>query len=395
MTLEQHALITLLSKGLFGNPAVLPEVDFKALLKEADSQAVNAIVSNAAADIFDDESWKKRALATVSNNIRVFYNHKTLHQWMIESDVPYVILKGCASASYYPDPLLRGMGDVDFLVLKSEMAKADNVLKLHGMKSWDQAHPSHIVYGGNSMHYEMHFRIAGLPDGKAGELLEEYLSDIFKKAELKTVGDSSMMLPSDFHHGLILLLHTCHHMTGEGIGLRHLCDWAVFENSFSDAEFREMFEKKLKAVGLWRFAQILTQISIKYLGAGKRDWAGEADSVADGLMEDILSSGNFGTKDKNRSTQTMLISNRGKNGVGRTKTASQFAKSVNEFICLKIPAAKRHKLLLIPGWIFYGVRYGVRIITGKRKNPLKRDVIEGASKRRELYKQLKLYELTE
>lgn len=393
MTLEQHALITLLSKGLFGNPAVMPAVDFKALVKEADSQAVNAIVSNAV-DIFDDESWKKRALATVSNNIRVFYNHKTLHQWMTECDVPYVILKGCASASYYPDPLLRGMGDVDFLVPESEVDRADVILKSQGLKPWNQAHPSHIVYGGNGMHYEMHFRIAGLPDGKAGELLEEYLSDIFKKAELKTVGDSPMMLPSPFHHGIILLLHTCHHMTGEGIGLRHLCDWAVFENSLSDTEFRELFEEKLKAVGLWRFAQRLTQISIKYLGAEKRDWAGEADEITERLMEDILSSGNFGFKDKNRSIQTRLISNRGKNGVGKTSTASQFVKSVNESVCLKIPAAKSYKLLLIPGWIFYGARYGVRIITGKRKNPLRRDVIEGASKRRELYKQLKLYEIT-
>ena len=166
------------------------------------------------------------------------------------------------------------------------------------------------------MRYEMHFKVAGLPNGHAGELMEQYFSDVFERAVLRTVGDSQMMLPSPFHHGLVLLLHTVHHMTGEGIGLRHLCDWAVFENSLSNDEFVEMYEDKLQAVGLWRFAQILTQVSIKYLGAEKREWAGETDELANQLMEDILSAGNFGVKDAGRNYQTMMISDRGKDGVG-------------------------------------------------------------------------------
>ena len=55
-------------------------------------------------------------------------------------------------------------------------------------------------------------------------------------------------MPSHFHHGLNLLLHTNQHLLGEGLGLRHLCDWAVFAAGFSDEEFRELFEEKLKAV---------------------------------------------------------------------------------------------------------------------------------------------------
>lgn len=62
-----------------------------------------------------------------------------------------------------------------------------------------------------------------------------------------------------------------------------------------------MFEKPLKELGLWRFAQVLTRISINYLGAGEREWAGgEPEPVDDQLMEDIVSGGNFGFKDDSR-----------------------------------------------------------------------------------------------
>ena len=46
-----------------------------------------------------------------------------------------------------------------------------------------------------------------------------------EKAEEVLFEGEKIRIPAPFHHGLILLLHTVHHMLGEGIGLRHLCDW--------------------------------------------------------------------------------------------------------------------------------------------------------------------------
>jgi hypothetical protein len=68
------------------------------------------------------------------------------------------------------------------------------------------------------MHYEMHFNLVGTPHGTAGDLVRVYTKDIFEKAETRTVVSGVATLLSPFHHGLILLLHTCHHLTGEGVG---------------------------------------------------------------------------------------------------------------------------------------------------------------------------------
>lgn len=393
MTTEQHALLSLLSKALFDRSATLPaSLDRRLLAREAAAHAVFALAFSQPDTAFADAEDQQQTMEIVSNNVLIFYHHELLHQWMKAKEIPYVVLKGCASAAYYPDPLLRSMGDVDFLVPVSRMEEAGRVLEAHGLVPWEKEHISHVVYRSEEMHFEMHFRPAGMPEGKAGKLAEAYLSDVFETAQTKPVGESTMTLPSPFHHGLVLLLHATHHMTGEGIGLRHLCDWAVFENGFSDEAFCEIFEEKLKAIGLWQFARVLTQIAVKYLGAQRRSWVGDADDVADFLMEDILSSGNFGVKDADRDQEMLFISDRGKDGVGRTGMRTQFVRSVNKIVYDKFPAAGKNKLLLVWGWIVCGTRYSVRVLLGKRKNLLGRDILQGASQRRELYQQLKLFE---
>lgn len=153
-----------------------------------------------------------------------------------------------------------------------------------------------------------------------------------------------------------------------------------------------MFEEKLKALGLWRFAQILTRVSIKYLSVEEREWALADDELVDALMEDILTGGNFGKKDSDRSVQTMLISDRGKDGVGRTSMTDQFIKSGNGLVYHYWPIVKENKLLLPIGWVFFGGRRLIRELTGKRKKTNVRKLVGGAAERRSLYEQFHLYE---
>lgn len=395
MTETQTTLLKLLSKALFHQSVEVPDINWSDLRREATNHAVLLIAydaldkSNLPAG--EGKQWQDCAFAMLSNNMRVIYSHRLLHDWLTSEEIPYVILKGCSSAFYYPQPLYRSMGDIDFLVPKEQLERASNVLINQGLKQWKTNHPAHIVYSAQGMDYEMHFDLAGMPTGNAGVLISKYLEDIFSKASIQLIGSEECVLPSAFHHGLIILLHTIHHMTGEGVGLRHVCDWAVFENLFSDAEFRDMFEEKLKAVGLWRFAQILTKISIKYLGADEKEWASSDEHLADMLMEDILAGGNFGRKDHIRSMQTMLISDRGKDGIGNRGMVAQFIRSINEIVTLKWPRAKNNKLLLIVGVLFFGTRRLVREMLGKREQTKMKELVTGAANRRLLYQNLQLY----
>lgn len=395
----QTTLLQLLSKALFARNVALKQDDYLQVLKEAKNQAVTQLVYSVLDQNLlsaeEKKHWEAGAISTVINNIKIIHNHELLHHWMEDAEIPYVILKGCASAYYYPNPSYRTMGDVDFFVPDNCLEKAGKTLEKEGLVPWDQEHIAHIVYRKKGMHLEMHFNLAGTPNGEAGELVRNYTKDIFEKASVCKIGNGYVQLPSPFHHGLILLLHTSHHLTGEGIGLRHLCDWAVFENRFSDTEFCALFEVPLKQIGLWKFAQIITRTAIKYLGADEKDWAVCDDAIADALIEDIMLGGNFGKKDASRSLQTMMISNRGKDGVGKKSMTKQMVESGNGVVYHNWPSAKKNKVLLPVGWVYFGCRRVIRELTGKRNKTDVRHVIDSASYRRALYQQFCLFEREE
>lgn len=392
----ERDLISLISNALFSAPIVdFVDNGWNTISKEAERQAVFPFLSTSELIPMEyRKALKKNASVLIANNMRVDYNHAELHELLTSNNLSYVVLKGCASASYYPEPTLRMMGDVDFLVSPNNVERAGEVLKLEGFSPWGVNHICHIVYTREDAHLEMHFEPAGVPEGKAGEIVRELLADVFEESRMTEVTGFEMCLPSHFHHGLILLLHTMHHLTSEGIGLRHLLDWAVFVNSFSDEEFREMFEEKLARSGLWRTAQLLTLVSMKYLGITPKPCAGKADDeLLENIMSDILSGGNFGVKDKERGRAGMIISNRGKGGIGKKNYLFQFFDTLNHIIYTNWPITQKVKVLLPCGWLFWGIRYQLRVLTGKRKQLKLNRMVFDADQRGAIYKEFHLYEV--
>ena len=404
----EAVVLKLTGNALFDAGFRIPgDTDWQAVYEECKKQTVTVLgfCSAKQAEGLDPEvrkQWEKDVAAVAFHNYRVTFSHQNLHQMMEDAGIPYVILKGCASAAYYPRPMERLMGDVDFLVHKSDLERAGKVLEDNGFRPWEEEHICHVVYRNETEHLEMHFEPAGVPYGKAGEICREYFRDIYEQSQLIDYEGGQLRVPSAFHHGLVLLLHTSHHMLGEGIGLRHLCDWAVFAASFSEKEFRSIFEEKLKRIGLWKFACILTRTAERYLGCSKQGWAAdpvvfredaEADELTREVIRDIFTGGNFGRKQEGRVYETYLISSRGKDGVGRRNMFQQAIRSVNEMVYTHWPLAKRMKFLLPAGWTYYCTRYLIRIATGKRAPIHLRELGERARERRNVYGKFGLYEV--
>ncbi len=398
LTVEQRALLSTLRAAGANKKFNIPEnVDCKLLFAESIHQAVTllslqGVDENSLSKTVKDK-WQSYAMWSLKSNASIHIQHAYLHSLMNEIKLPYVILKGSVSAYYYSDPLMRAMGDVDFLIDEKDVEAVDKFLRSKGFICEEDKHICHFVYKKDRVHLEMHFAPAGMPDGKAGDIIKGYLSDVFEKSKIVEVGGNKFVKPSDFHHGLILLMHTYHHLLSEGIGLRHLYDWAMFINSYKGETFAEEFRDKLSAVGLWNFAQILSYISYKYLGVDKAQWMGEQEELfCEQVMDDIFSGGNFGSKDKNRSVEGMSISNRGKNGLGSSKfiqliSSAHKAGQVRYPKMAKIPVIKY--FCIIP----LGFRYIFRVITGKRKRLKFMGSMKQAEKRKQLYKNFHLFEI--
>ena len=405
----QSLLLQVISAALFDKKA--PDVTADLLLslvEESKAQAVypltfsvldSQLQEKLTAEQYNEcsEEFFRYAIAGTQN----FAEHSELHELMTANEMPYVAIKGLASAMYYPEPNLRSMGDVDFLVAKENVSRAGKLLEGIGfaVDHGEEDDGIHIAYKRPPMSiWELHHSVNGIPNNEIGSLISAEMDKAIPTAEVTEVDGSICRLPDKFHHGLIMLLHTASHLTSEGVGLRHLCDWVVFASALNDAEFREIFEKKLKRFGLWRFAQALTLLGIRYLGAPKRVWALEAiesrkldDMTLDGLMNDILSGGNFGTKDMNRYREIKYISDRREGTIGKSGILRQGFNTMNAKVRRDYKTIGKHKVLLPIGYLAEGGKYIGLLLTGKRKTSGTKQMLIEAAERKRIYLALNLF----
>lgn len=392
-TIEQ-ILLDLLANSLFnaGRTVNNGDVDWLLVWYESYVQAVSLTAfAGKSPDGCDEEkltSIRRKLNDEVRSAAHVNKEHIRLNKIMSDAHIPYVILKGAASAEYYPDPLMRSMGDVDFLVDNRNIDAACKALEENGFTRYPKEHEKHIVYFDENCHYELHTVPAGVPDGEIGEKIKAMLENIIDDSRELQTDFGTVRVPSHFHHGLVILLHTCSHLAVEGIGLRQLCDWAVFVSHFSDGEFKSLFEEKLKSVGLWRLAAVLTRICIKYLGCPTCGWVGEEHTdTVDGMIKDIFKNGNLGQKNSS-SLQESLFVNAG--GAGKSPFAHFFG-FLNSIVCFYWKSARKFKILLPLGWFWFGGRYIIRSLLGKRPKISIKAAKKQAIVRTDLYGDIKLF----
>ncbi len=398
----QRTLFGLLSRTLFGAAYTPePDVDWTAVYRESECQAVRLQTfcnHHLIPDIPPElrERISQYLTRAMLRNTRIHAQHTEVHRLMMEKGIPYTVLKGASSACYYPSPMTRAMGDVDFYVDRADLEEALTLFEGMGFALSEQDHICHRVLRLSAAHLELHFDLPGLPEGEVGQVIRGYMASLREDAVLLKNSLVTCNRPSEFHHGLIMLMHLQHHLLAEGIGLRHLCDWAVFVHSFGGSEFPDLFRDKLRAVGLWRLARLLSLSASLYIGLPEQDWMREEptdEETAHALMLDIMAGGNFGRKDRQRAYEGMFISDRGKDGV-KNRRAREGFRALNRITYQKWPPSARSPLLLPIGWVItvtgYLFRNRRRNRNGDSVSAL--DAYRKSAPRIELYQKLGLYE---
>lgn len=395
--MSQQVLLGLLSNELFHSHRIIEgEINWQEVFQESVAQSIQVLAYQGCRELDLPEDirveWKTHTKQLISNNLCVDYEHSELHEIMNHAGISYVMMKGTVSAAYYPEPMFRIMGDVDFLIHKADVETVRLRLQDNGFTAQPANHECELAFHRDASVWELHWKVNGVPGGEIGDTIQSYLADILEKATWTQNENGGYMRPSEFHHGLIMLLHVARHMVTGGIGLRHLCDWAVYVARLGD-DFPKLFEKKLKKVGLWRFAQIMTQLSTVYLGCPEQSWQGTVDvAFLSDLMQDIFAGGNFGHKDHRRADASRFLTSREKGNVNDDSLFKQAILSANEIVRRHWHSAEKIALLYPIGWMYFGFRYLARMVVGKRPKIPIQALLKNADNRRDIYKQLKLFE---
>ncbi len=397
MKKEQAFLLSLLASSVgqtsSPEPPDFSETEWKSLIAESFCQAVGYLTFSLCEPFRDRvpanlyPHWNRAIIQTMGRNRNIATAQNELTALL--GDRPYLILKGLASAAYYPDPALRDFGDVDFLVDEALLGEVSELLLAHGYQSEGEENDHHIVFKKPFYHLELHREPPGIPAGAAGADIRAYLGDLTGHAVVQTlecgVLHATFRAPEPARHGLILLLHMQHHMLSEGLGLRHLLDWAFFvtktwSEPFWQAELLPLFEK----TGLLTYAAAMTKTCARYLGAPEPAFCREvSDELCAAIIEDVFALGNFGNKDRGRSHAAALT------GEGEHRKKSVFGV-FHDMVKAKHPVLRRAPLLypvFAVGELF-GYCFGV--LTGRRTRLSK---LRRAAKEREaLYRRLAVFQ---
>lgn len=313
--------------------------------------------------------------------------HIFLHKLLTEAGIDYTIIKGFACSLYYPDPLTRWLGDVDFLVNPDDEESVANLLIDKGFTEISTIGENHRVFNYRGCRYELHTEPAGIPNGETGEIVKDYLSDTISKAKYQNTVFGQLKTPDEFHHGLIMLLHMSHHLNGEGIGLRHLCDWAVFISDIGVEKFKELFEEPLKEMGLWKFALVLNHVCGRFLGCSEYVTEDEKmEELSAAFLSDLFAGGNLGQKSDNRAHEALALSE----SPDRSYIKNLFS-SANRIVYKNWGFCRRVKIFLPVGWLFFGLRYAFRSLKGERPRIDLREIKKETVKRKDLYSQLQIF----
>ncbi len=372
------------------------EIHWEQLIQESKAQAVSLLlfdgISHLQGEIPEPVYQSCFALARrmTARNLRTEHIQSTLVSMLDRDGHPYVILKGEAAAAYYPVPEYRQLGDVDFLTYEENAPAIIEKLKQQGYTHSCEEDDYHQILIQGKDRMELHFEVAGIPEGKAGEEVRSYLADVIPQGKSIDRGAGAYRVPCDAHHGLIILLHMQHHMVSLGLGLRHIMDWACFvQRTWEQPFWQGQLLPLLERIGLLYYGAVLTKMCSLFLGTVCPQWAAYAEeNLCRELMEDLLAGGNFGRKDKDRARSTvMLPENTGDQK--KSKTALLY-KTLHNAVLKQNPGLAQRPVARTAAMTWKACRYLVLYARGKRPNLVKAAAC--ADVRRSVYDRLKMYE---
>ncbi len=396
-SLEERCLLGLIREGITGEKATEYKCsfgnkapDWEIIAKTADAHGVTALIYEGIMNIEEVPHTVKALVeghtrAVVQQNYRLLFLCKYLVSNLSQAGIEVLILKGAATACFYPVPEYRKSGDVDLLLTDAKRLKdAVEVIKRCGCICEDKQHSHHHVVfrTAENIEVELHIMLAEPFDNKS-------MNDYMAGQLLRCADNSCVMncmgveLPAlgPAYHAYELLLHMLQHFLRAGFGLKLLCDWTVFWSRYIEETEKTCYLRLVRESGVKGFSDMVTLVCVRYLGLSEESikWM-EPDGRINCMefMEEILEAEEFG-----KSSSERMVAMRGSGPAG-------YARELHHQMLLNFPGVGH----IIPLWPFLWIFTFVRFARNNKKlrGVSTAAVLKKAGQRSRRMKQLRLWE---
>lgn len=193
-----------------------------------------------------------------------------LNQLFKELDVRYVVVKGQVVATYYPMPLLRQAGDIDYYCNSLNFDKSIKVIKdVWGIEAEKENSHYHVHYKYNGVIYEGHFKLALLYNKRKDLYWQQVLDH--DQGNTVDIDGTKISTLSPTLHVFYVFIHLYNHLIALGVGLRQFCDMAVMLHYGKDEVNMSELRKHLHELGLEKAYRACGSILVDYLHLPEED----------------------------------------------------------------------------------------------------------------------------
>jgi len=332
MTSVTSVLFDALKVALWGD---VPHVDLYRSLSLSDwnnlyeiacKQTVEVLVFDALESLPDDIEIPKDLIKKWCIRVDQIEQRNTYMNQVIKSQIHFfdnlgikpILQKGQGIAKYYPNPLHRNCGDIDWYINnKNDFDKTFDSVKQHVEKVSRSKMDAFFVW--KHQETELHSRLVETRNPLKWSFIKKLEDQHKTKLDFLKLDDITVSLPAPLLNILLVNIHILKHQITYGIGLRQLCDAAVlYDKLYKKYDSNELL-LAYKNLGVVQWTHVFHHLLVNYIGLSenKIPYPIKKSANSDWMINDILNSGNFGFTDDrydDSSSQTGRVNRFGRLG---------------------------------------------------------------------------------
>ena len=274
------------------------------LLREAQQHAIAGLVIEALTR--SDQKIDKKVLFEMvalrmqieQQNRKVNRELKAFVKGCEEHKVDYIIVKGQTIGSLYDKPELRQPGDIDVLTRESFRK-----IRVYLSKFLNTTLPEELTEKAysvtvNGVLFELHGKLFEIGNKKIRTYWNSLIEEAWQEPYYCTVdGEKVRTLPPTLN-AVYIFLHMFHHFLKMGVGLRQVCDWAVFLHKNASEIDTQKLQEILQALDIEKAFKAFGWVLVNRLGLPEEEFpvaiTEEDKKWKKAIVHDIMEAGNFG-----------------------------------------------------------------------------------------------------
>lgn len=280
--------------------------DWNNLYVLASRQTVEALVFDALESLPKDilipkdlvKKWCIRVYQIEQRNIYMNQVIKDQIDVFNNLDIIPILQKGQGIAKYYPNPLHRNCGDIDwYLRSKEDFEKGCVVAKSNGEKFSRSTLDAFFEW--KDQETEFHSRLVESRNPLKWSFIKNLEEKYKHQFDTLQIDSTSVLLPPPLLNILLVNIHILKHQITYGIGLRQLCDAAIlYANLYSKYDPKELLNA-YKKLGIVSWSHVFHHLLVSYIGLdeNKIPYPIKASTNSEWMLNDLLFAGNFGFAD--------------------------------------------------------------------------------------------------